>query len=1123
MNQPDPKPLRVFVSYTAEDLARHADVALEAIAEIEWVGIDHRKWPASGRPSVSECRRRVRRCDVLIVLVAHRYGWIPAAAAAADEDEDEGGDGERSITWLEVQAARDADLPVIPFLVEDDASWPVGQIEFIDQPQVRAPLTRFKDELRDGIAGFFGADPTSLKQPVTRALHQLDVERRSAGAAPRPAPSDPAPVADPFADYRDWLRQRHAAIELKGVGSGDIRLPIGEVFVPLRIGYRLGADDDGQADDADAIAAVVERALFIEDVFDGDTANRHALLFGEPGTGKTTALRKLLLQCVDDPAKIARLEPDMQPVLLPLRRLRQLGTERALAEIITEVVTSEARRDQVDLGADIGDRLWQHGKLLLLLDGYDEVADEQLYVATAAWLRRELGRDGASQLRVVITCREVLRQVVLEQDLGADFTVFDFEKLDSDGCKQLVRRWFGAASRQLPSFPMPEADATAQRLIDALDSPDYASQQLKVLVSTPLLLTLLCVVALREGEMPRHRVTFYQRCLEVLLNKWRYSQHAEKPLLELHDALAVLRAVAYALHRDERREASELEFAKLVATPRRSLGLGVGPQKILQWLRRETGVLVEVADDEFGFMHLGLQEYLCAEELALRGEGEALAANASDPWWGEVTLLHVGLRDRAAFGPWCRALLARPDWRQDQPQQLLADALRDAHQPDLAPLLELLPADDAATTAAVLRLLTNRSEADVVAKARELVRDDDTMVRAAAQHIVDRDAARHQVGQPCDVLVVAEPGCDAMARDCLRALRGAGAVPRWDGEQAGGKPWWRDLDAVLDCKAVLVLAAGGSEPWRDQRVLDGLDVLRKEGAAIALVAGDAVAVPGPAELLAESLTFGGNDWQRITSWLESLAGDEPGATAATSAREGQHWREPITGIRFLWIEGGEFDMGSREYEHEQPVHRVRVPGFWLAETPVTNAQFGVYLEHTGAAEPEFWRQKKWSGPQQPVVGVSWHDAVAFCRWLGEQSGGAIELPSEARWEFAARAGTKTRFSFGDRDGDLEDYGWFKQNSGRRTHDVATKQPNPWGLYDMHGNVREWCLDEWHGNYDGAPTDGGAWLDGDGYRVVRGGSWFTSGPGSVALPTASWRPPDFRYAGIGFRPARVVTK
>ena len=119
------------------------------------------------------------------------------------------------------------------------------------------------------------------------------------------------------------------------------------------------------------------------------------------------------------------------------------------------------------------------------------------------------------------------------------------------------------------------------------------------------------------------------------------------------------------------------------------------------------------------------------------------------------------------------------------------------------------------------------------------------------------------------------------------------------------------------------------------------------------------------------------------------------------------------------------------------------------------------------------------------------DVQEFIRKLNKKEGtDKYRLPSEAEWEYACRAGTTTRYSFGDSESKLGDYAWYNDNSGSKTHPVGKKKPNPYGLYDMHGNVWEWTQDKWHSDYNSAPTDGSAWESGGGAdRVFRGGCWF----------------------------------
>ncbi len=248
--------------------------------------------------------------------------------------------------------------------------------------------------------------------------------------------------------------------------------------------------------------------------------------------------------------------------------------------------------------------------------------------------------------------------------------------------------------------------------------------------------------------------------------------------------------------------------------------------------------------------------------------------------------------------------------------------------------------------------------------------------------------------------------------------------------------------------------------------------------------------------------------------------------AKTPSASGHPFTEPLTGIRFLWIPGGRFRMGGTTYPAEQPVHWARISPFWLAETPVTNRQYAVFLEKTGAREPDYWRDKRFSVPEQPVVGVSWDDAQDFCAWLSKASGRRVLLPSEAQWEFAARGTdgreypwgkeppdeTRACFNLGGQEGQPAPVGSFPAGRG------------PFGTLDQAGNVWEWCRDAWDENAYAKPEHADEAIDpvldskDAERRVLRGGGWIlpasscgppaASGalPGTAATTSASVSPP-----------------
>jgi formylglycine-generating enzyme required for sulfatase activity/tRNA A-37 threonylcarbamoyl transferase component Bud32 len=192
-------------------------------------------------------------------------------------------------------------------------------------------------------------------------------------------------------------------------------------------------------------------------------------------------------------------------------------------------------------------------------------------------------------------------------------------------------------------------------------------------------------------------------------------------------------------------------------------------------------------------------------------------------------------------------------------------------------------------------------------------------------------------------------------------------------------------------------------------------------------------------------------------------------------------------LEMVSLPAGEFLMGSPDSDPdaasaEKPQHQVKVNSFAIGKYPVTQAQYEAVM----GTNPSRFKNNL----QNPVEKVSWNDAQAFCRKLSQITGKTYRLPTEAEWEYACRAWTTTRYYFGDDASQLGDYAWYSANSQSKTHPVGQKKPNAWGLYDMSGNVWEWCEDNWHDSYENAPKDGSAWLTNDNdYKIVRGGSWY----------------------------------
>lgn len=219
----------------------------------------------------------------------------------------------------------------------------------------------------------------------------------------------------------------------------------------------------------------------------------------------------------------------------------------------------------------------------------------------------------------------------------------------------------------------------------------------------------------------------------------------------------------------------------------------------------------------------------------------------------------------------------------------------------------------------------------------------------------------------------------------------------------------------------------------------------------------------------------------------------------------------------LSIPGGTFQMGYNALD-EKPEHPVRIRPFKLAKYEVTFAQYDVFALVT---ERPLKSDESWGRERRPVIHVSWEDASAFAAWLSKVTGHRYRLPSEAEWEYAMRGGTTSSFHWGSVPLDSKDFANIRPNLGGRdvwdfTAPVGQFQPNPFGLYDMAGNVYEWTIDCYHASYVGAPQDGSAWTAGDcSNRVLRGGSFREILAGARSARRYH-RPPADHDDHIGFR-------
>jgi hypothetical protein len=624
----------VFISSTAEDLKLFRAAARDAAVAARCLPGMQEYFAASDNPPLSECLQRVAQADVLVVLVAHRYGWVPP-----DQPES----GCRSITWLEVEHAVRLKKEVLAFVVDDAASWEeeskeehalvlaaregkVLEVAAAVQRNV-VQLRQFKAWLNARAIRATFTNPEDLRGKVHVALLDWRARHPEFG---EPSATTEGPEPDPTR-YLEALREETACIEIRGLQAAEgraRRFPIGDLYIPLV--NEAAHAREGREEHLESPAPkpeALEEAL----------RSRRLVIVGDPGSGKSTFLRKIAHGVCE---RLLRGEPEPFPLLAPVAALSALppGRTESLAPLLDMLA---ARGLDYGLPERFLRRRIEEGPCLLLLDGLDEAPSEAAR-ATLARLVERAARAWAN-CRLVITTRP---QAYHDDTVLSGFDEARIGALESAAMCVFLARWCGALFPESPA----KAEAHTRELTQAIQ----ARPEIWRMARNPVMLTAVAVLHWNEKRMPEQRADLYESILG-----WLAKSRARRPGRPTPErCVALLQELAWAMQVRPagRWVQAEREWAVAVLAPRfREESLEENRQERARAFLREeeldSGIVVRRGPD-VRFWHLTFQEHLAARALAALGEEECnrilfAEGQAYSPEWREVVLLLAGLLHRA--------------------------------------------------------------------------------------------------------------------------------------------------------------------------------------------------------------------------------------------------------------------------------------------------------------------------------------------------------------------------------------------------------------------------------------------------------------------------------------------
>ncbi len=692
-------------------------------------------FPSPGRPQ-EIINRLVDECDIFICVFHKRFG--------SPTGEEEAGTLEEFL--LAYDSWKTFERPHILFYFKEVK---IRSMKDLEDPQLKKVLDLKEKIEREKLLLFNEfSTPDEFREKITDHLQKWIIEYAKGQKKIGEKIEKAYKVDQSFRSYLQSALNEHRHLPTQGFET-TLRVPIELERVYINMHAHIHSYDfeynlKGKSRMDERVREEKLPSLDIKAAF--KSSERHKIndlvILGNPGSGKTTLLKYILVMLIEGKGREKLgIKENLTPFFTPLRELTDAGMES-----ITAFINRVCYLDDYKISEESLETLLNEGKGIILLDGLDEVADEETRIRTCRWIDRARRRFADTPFIITSRFAGYMGKSRLEGSV-LELSIQDFTP---DEVKEFLLRWFEAVETALH----PDRDEAKWRKRghdEALTLFDRISrsEHIKKLAVNPLLLQIIALVHRDRGTLPQRRVELYDECTNVLLEKWDMAKGLDV-LITSREARQILQPLALWLHQvDERRSASMEDIKEVIKQPLEEIGKSnIDPKELLLNIRDRSGIFMGYSETEYGFTHLSFQEYLTAEQIRNEGEIDILLSNYGKRWWREVLLLCLALNNPSIIEEFMKRLIPTENFKSEI--GLAISALQDSIKKPSKPFIDAISNEDLLPEARynAIRVLKEIGGDKVIHVLTEAVKKEDKRLALSAFEALDAIGVAEGISKP---------------------------------------------------------------------------------------------------------------------------------------------------------------------------------------------------------------------------------------------------------------------------------------------------------------------------------------------------------------------------------------